>query len=258
MSARTTSTRRESWAKDTARLIAVTVLPSRGWLLVTRRVRGGFCGLKESTLVRIPRYASAVGVAPNSRRVERGLGPVRVPPRVRAGMRRGPAAGRACAGARGRGVDQRRVGELNPLHDVGLLQALEERPVEGARGVHGLVELDVLPGDLLQVEDRVLLELELLAQLLLLPLGGEIRRLDTAHGSRHLPREAPRRARELGVDLLPLRAARDEDLGLLGIADLEPAHLLLEPLDERVGEDAWQRIALAILDPPVLRLALGG
>src|SRR4029453_1292015 len=244
MSASTTSTRRESWAKDTARLIAVTVLPSRGWLLVTRRVRGGFCGLKESTLVRIPRYASAGGVAPNSRRRGRGVRTGgRVPPRFRAGMRRGPAARRSWSGttprvgssrswrtssgvlsepstfssakqsaspspppsrrpkarlngtagwggtAGGRhrraprGVDPRRVGELHPLHDVCLLQALEERPVEVARGVHGLVELDVLPGDILQIEDRVLLELELLAQLLLLPLGGEIRRLDPAHGS---------------------------------------------------------------------------
>src|SRR5262249_21185181 len=64
-----------------------------------------------------------------------------------------------------RRVDDRCVGELRPLHDVCLLQALEERRVEGARGRDGLVELDVLPREVLQVQDGVLLELELLAQL---------------------------------------------------------------------------------------------
>src|SRR5262249_61503476 len=99
MSASTTSTRRESCAKETARLIAVAVLPSRGWLLVTSKERGGLCGLKESTLVRMPRYASAVGVAPNRRRVDRGLRLVRVPPRLHAWERSGPGARRARAGA---------------------------------------------------------------------------------------------------------------------------------------------------------------
>ena len=78
--------------------------------------------------------------------------------------------------------------------------------------------------------------------------------LDAADGLRDLAREAPLRALELRVDLLHLRAARDEDLGLLGVAHLELAHLLLEPLDERIGEHARQRIARAILHQSVLRL----
>jgi len=55
MSASTTTTRRESWAKEIPRLMVVAVLPSRGWLLVTRSERGGLLGLNESTLVRMLR-----------------------------------------------------------------------------------------------------------------------------------------------------------------------------------------------------------
>jgi hypothetical protein len=42
---------------------------------------------------------------------------------------------------------------------------------------------------------------------------------------------------------------------LLGVSDLQPADLLLESLDELVGEHARQRVALAILHQPVLGLA---
>ena len=126
--------------------------------------------------------------------------------------------------------------------------------MERARRVDGLIEPDVLPESSFRFEDGVLLGVELLAEPLLLRLGGEIRRLDAGDDARDLAREAALRALELRVDLLHLRAARDEDLRLLGVAHLEPAHLLLEPLDQRVGEHARQRVALALLHQPVLRL----
>ena len=53
--------RRPAWAKTTARLAAVVVLPSPGTELVTRRVRSGASTAANSMLVRRLRYASATG-----------------------------------------------------------------------------------------------------------------------------------------------------------------------------------------------------
>ena len=87
--------------------------------------------------------------------------------------------------------------------------------------------------------------LKLLAQPFLARLSGEVGRLE-AGATRSISRASRPWARlQLGVDLLHLLAAGNEHLAQLRVAHLEPAHLLLESLDERVRQHARKRVPLA-------------
>src|SRR5581483_9061312 len=155
-----------------------------------------------------------------------------------------------------RGVEERDVRELNAADDVGLPASLEERGVQVAVRLDGLLELNVLPRLLLQVEHRALLALELLAERLLRRLRGQVLRLHARDRAPDLPLEQLPLLADLRLHLLELGGRREEETGELGLVRLEPRQVGLQRLDERRLEHDRKRLVVPLLDELVLRLEL--